>query len=213
MTVPTPDAIGRPQAPMAPPDSPTTRRGVARRLASHASTKVILASAIPLLAARLWLRGFGYADLVAAVVVATAFPIFERVLHIAMHVPPVRIFGRTFDPELARSHRRHHVVPGTLDDMLLPPRFLLGLAAIAWLVLPWVLGPRVGWTAGVVFHLGGLLNGWVHLSTHCRVKPRTRYFAWVRRNHHLHHFKDPTRWFSFTGPWLDGSAGDHHAGR
>ncbi len=196
---------------MAPPDSPTTRRGVARLLVSHASTKVILASAIPLLGARLCLGDFGIADAIAAVVVATAFPVFERVMHVAMHVPPIRIAGRTFDPHLARSHRRHHLVPGTLDDMLLPPRLLGGLAVVAWLVLPLVLGARVGWTAGVVFHLGGLLNGWVHLSTHCRVRPSTRYFAWVRRNHHLHHFKDPTRWFSFTGPWLDGL--DGHDGR
>lgn len=94
----------------------------------------------------------------------------------------------------AEEHRRRAPARGELDvqDRLAAPP---------------VRDPRAhGMTARAqtVFHVGGFLNGWVHLLTHTRVRPRSRYYAWVRRNHHLHHFKEHRRWFAFTGPWLDG---------
>lgn len=201
-----PDTIGTPRAPMAPPDSPTTRRGVAWVLLRHASTKTILVSAIPLLATRLALGGFGAADGWAALGVAVVWPAFEWALHVGLHLAPFRIGRWRIDPPLCRTHRLHHLYPGVVDYLLLPPRFLAGLAALAWIGMPLLLGLRPGLTAAVMFHVCGLLNGWVHLLTHTRVRPRSRYYAWVRRTHHLHHFKDHRRWFAFTGPWMDGPA-------
>ena len=199
----TPDTIEAPRAPMAPAESPTTRLAVAMVLLSHASTKVILASGIPLVIVRLVLGGWSLVDLWAALAVAVLWPGFEWLLHVGLHLAPFSIGSWRIDPEVCRSHRRHHVRPGVVDDILLPPRFLFALAVVAWLELPAMFGWRTGLTAAAVFHVGGLLNGWVHLLTHTRVRPATRYYAWVRRNHHLHHFKDHRRWFAFTGPWLD----------
>lgn len=203
----TPDAIGAPRSPMAPAGSPSTLRGVARVLFAHASTRTILVSGVPLVVARIALGGFGARDAMAVVGVALAWPAFEWVLHVGLHVPPIRVGRWRIDPELCRRHRRHHLHPGVVDDLLLPPRFLAGLAVLGWLGLPLLFGLRPGLTAAAALHIGGVLNGWVHLLTHTRVRPRSRYYAWVRRNHHLHHFKNHRRWFAFTGPWLDGGVG------
>ncbi|MBL4687363.1 MAG: hypothetical protein JKY37_22395 [Nannocystaceae bacterium] len=85
-----------------------------------------------------------------------------------------------------------------------PAPFLGALALVAWVLMPAMLGLGPGLSAALAFHVGGLLNGWVHLLTHSRVRPSTRYYAWVRRTHALHHCKDHRRWFAFTGPWLGG---------
>jgi hypothetical protein len=199
----TPDQVGAAQGPMAPPDAPTTRRAVALVLLSHGSTRVILASGTALAITRFVLGRPSAADAWAVVAVAIAWPAFEWALHIALHVPPIRIVGVRVDPPLCRRHRRHHVQPGVVDDLLLPPAFLAALAVLAWTLPPLLFGLRTGLSAALAFHAGGLANGWVHLLTHSRVRPWSRYYAWVRRNHHLHHFKDPRRWFAFTGPWMD----------
>jgi len=200
----TPETIESPRAPMAPADAPSTRLGVMMVLLSQTSTKVILVSGIPLVVVRLWLGGWSWSDLWAALVVAVLWPGFEWLLHKGLHLAPFCVGSIRIDPKVCQSHRRHHVRPGVVDDILLPPAFLFALAGVAWLKLPAVFGWRIGLTAAAVFHIGGFLNGWVHLLTHSRVRPASRYYAWVRRNHHLHHFKEHRRWFAFTGPWLDG---------
>ncbi len=204
MNTDTTDTIGLAHGAMAPPDSPTTLGGVARILFAHRSTRVVVLSAIPLLATRIVVGGWSLRDLAAAVGVALAWPMLEWVLHVAMHQPPRTLGRMRIDPELFRAHRRHHREPGVVDDLLLPWPFLTGLAVLAWTLMPALFGIGPGLTAAFVFHLGGLLNGWVHLLTHTRVRPRTRYYAWIRRTHARHHCQDHRRWFAFTGPWLGG---------
>ncbi len=189
---------------MAPEDAPRTRWAVARVLFAHRSTHVILVSLVPLLAVRAMGDRVVLGDLWAVAAVAALWPAMEWGMHVAMHAPPLAIGTWSIDPEVCRAHRRHHEHPGVVDDLLLPPLILAALAVVAWVALPWLLGRGPGWSAAVAFHIGGLLNGWVHLLTHTSVRPRTRYYAWIRKTHTLHHCKDHRRWFSFTGPWLDG---------
>ncbi len=180
------------------------RRAVARVLFAHRSTHVIVVSLLPLVVARAMAGPASAADLWAVAVVAVLWPAMEWSVHVVMHLPPLQVGPWSIDPQMSRAHRRHHEQPGVVDDLLLPPRVLAGLAIVAWVGLPWLFGRGPGWSAAIAFHLGGLLNGWVHLLSHSRVRPRTRYYAWVRKTHTLHHCKDHRRWFSFTGPWLDG---------
>lgn len=188
---------------MAPENAPTTRWAVAQVLARHRSTHVILASLLPLVVVRAMAGSVVVGDVWAVGVVAVLWPAMEWGMHVAMHVPPFSLGRWTVDPHVCRSHRRHHEHPGVVDDLLLPPVILGGLAVVAWVALPWLFGRGPGFSAAVAFHIGGLLNGWVHLLTHSSVRPRTRYYAWIRKTHTLHHCKDRRRWFSFTGPWLD----------
>ncbi|MBV1860199.1 MAG: sterol desaturase family protein [Nannocystaceae bacterium] len=192
---------------MAPEDAPRTRWAVARVLFGHRSTHVILVSLLPLVVVRAMAGPVGTADAWAMAIVAALWPALEWVMHVGMHVPPLSVGRWNIDPEICRSHRRHHEHPGIVDDLLLPPLVLAGLALVAWTALPWLAGRGPGWSAAIAFHVGGLLNGWVHLLTHSGVRPHTRYYAWVRKTHTLHHCKDHRRWFSFTGPWLDGWRG------
>jgi sterol desaturase/sphingolipid hydroxylase (fatty acid hydroxylase superfamily) len=101
------------------------------------------------------------------------------------------------------------VDPTIVDHTLLPPSALAVMALGSIAGFTWWLGARLGLTAAICFHLGGLANGWVHLLTHMPYAPRTRFFRWVRRTHALHHFKNEGYWFAFTGPFVDVLFGTH----
>jgi sterol desaturase/sphingolipid hydroxylase (fatty acid hydroxylase superfamily) len=204
-----PPALFQVRGPMAPPDGPDTLAGVARVYFAHKSTLLILASALPLLAFRIYLGDWGLRDLYALAVAAVGWPVFEWVFHVLIHLPPPRIGGRTLDMLPAREHRLHHIDPTIVDHTLMPRGVIVILAALSiggfWMLL----GTPLGLTAALCFHLGGLLNGWVHLLTHMPYAPRSRFFRWVRRTHLLHHFKNERYWFAFTGPFVDVAFGTH----
>jgi hypothetical protein len=196
-------------APMADPRGPDTLEGVARVYFAHRSTRVILASLIPLVAVRIWLGAWRPWDAGIALITTAAWPFFEWIFHIVIHLRPTRILGVTFDPLPSREHRLHHVDPTIVDHTLLPPRtlFLIAVASVVGFGL--LLGPGLGLTAAICLHLGGLANGWTHLLTHTRYRPRSRFYRWVRRTHTLHHFKNEGYWFAFTGPFVDVLFGSH----
>lgn len=191
------------RGPMADPRAPRTLPGVARVYFAHLSTRIILASLLPLLAARVWLGGWTGRDLGIVAVAVVAWPFFEWVFHVVIHLRPVRLGRFTLDTVAAREHRLHHVDPTVVDHTLLPPSALVVMAALSAVGFPLLLGPRPGLTAAICFHLGGLANGWVHLLTHMPYAPRSRFFRWVRRTHTLHHFKNERYWMAFTGPFVD----------
>jgi hypothetical protein len=188
---------------MADPSGPARLPEVARVYFGHVSTKVILASLIPLLAVRVAVGGWSRWDLGIVLLAIVVWPFFEWVFHWAIHLRPLRIAGVTLDTFAAREHRLHPVTPPVVDHILLPPRALVVMAVASisgfWLLL----GLERGLTAAACFHLGGLANGWVHFLTHTRYPPRTRFFRWVRRTHALHHFANEGYWFAFTGPFVD----------
>jgi hypothetical protein len=203
------NALFEVRGPMAPPDGPTTLAGVARVYFAHRTPRTILASLVPLSALRVYVGQWSPRDFVALLIAVFAWPVFEWVFHWFTHLPPLRIGGRVIDLMPAREHRLHHIDPTIIDHTLLPPGAIvvLGGASVAgfWL---W-LGAPLGLTAAICFHLGGLLNGWVHVLTHMPYAPRTRFFRWVRRTHLLHHFKSEHYWFAFTGPFVDVLFGTH----
>lgn len=190
-------------APMADPHGPTTLGGVARLYFGHISTKFILTSLIPLLVIRMILGQWRVWDAGILLITAVVWPFFEWVFHVVIHLRPLRIGRLTLDPLPARKHRMHHVDPTVIDHTLVPPSALVIMAAGSIAGYWYLLGPHLGLTAAICFHLGGLANGWVHLLAHSRYVPRSRFFRWVRRTHTLHHFKNEGYWFGFTGPFVD----------
>lgn len=193
-----------PAAPrMSSPGAPTTRSGVAAVYFRHRATRVILACLLPLLAARLALGGWFRADAVVAAVALLAWPAFEWLLHVGIHIGPFRIAGRTIDPRISSEHRRHHADPGVVDHLLFPPATLAVFSLLSVVLGLGLLGPRLGVSAAVCFHLGGLMNGWVHLLTHSPVAPGSAYARWARQTHLRHHYQSPDRLFGITAPYVD----------
>lgn len=203
MTKPDRPPLVQVSAPMADPRGPNTLPGVARLYFGHISTRVILASLIPLLLVRIGLGRWRPWDAGILLITVVAWPFFEWVFHVLSHRPPLRVGRITFDSPPAREHRLHHIDPTIVDHVLLPPSALAVMSAGSIAGCWWLLGTHLGITAAICFHLGGLANGWVHLLAHTRYVPRTRFFQWVRRIHTLHHFKDEGYWFGFTGPFVD----------
>jgi dihydroceramide fatty acyl 2-hydroxylase len=187
--------------------APATVRDVARVYFPHRSTLTSVALTLLVVAARASLGPVGRADVLAFGAMVCAWPLIEWALHVALHLPALEIDGRRFELFLAREHRLHHREPGIPDHTLFPPLGLVLFSVVFTGAAAALLGPRGGLSAALAFHLGGLLNGWVHLVIHSAVPARTRYFRRVRRIHLLHHFRDARRGFAFTGPWVDALMG------
>lgn len=191
-------------------DAPRTPAGVAALYFRHRATRVIVVSGLAVVLARVFIGGVALADLAVVLAFVVAWPAVEWTVHVIMHRPPIRIGGRVLDPTLMREHRLHHEQPGLVDHILFRPGVLVVLALVATPSFVLLLGPPRGLTAAACFHVGGMLNGWVHLLTHTRYRPRSRLFRWIRRTHYLHHLRDSQRGYAFTGPWVDALFGTRH---
>jgi hypothetical protein len=109
------------------------------------------------------------------------------------------------------SHERHHRVPDDLDWLLLRRPNAIGsclaivlpLGAIA-LVLGSVplISPEVARATAASTMTAGLLAlahyEWVHLLIHSKYRPTSRYYAYLDRNHRLHHFRNERYWLCVT---------------
>jgi dihydroceramide fatty acyl 2-hydroxylase len=187
--------------------APATTRAVARIYFSHRSTRTAIGLTLLVTALRASFGRFRVADLIAFGCIACAWPLVEWGLHLTLHLPVFQVRGRRFELFLSREHRLHHRDPTIPEHTLFPPVGLLLFSVLFGGGAVVLLGPRTGLSAALAFHLGGLVNGWVHLVIHSAVPAKTRYFRRVRRAHLLHHFNDPRRGFAFTGPWVDALMG------
>src|SRR3954462_11435169 len=175
----------------------------------------LIAAAIVLaLAVRLALGGLSWRDLVAAAFLAVVYPFGEWAIHVhLLHLKPFRWRGRRVELPTAAAHRVHHEAPERLDLINFSPSEALAIlllavpVAVAPLAIVFGAGPLV--TALLTgYALVGLYE-WTHFLIHTAVRPRSRYYRSIWRNHRLHHFKNEHYWHGITNTVSDRVLGTH----
>jgi hypothetical protein len=186
-----------------------------REFAHKRSPWIIAAGLLALIALRLALGDFGWADLLAAAILLVVYPFGEWAIHVyLLHWRPTTVRGRRIDPPAARAHREHHAEPNDLSIILLAPIELaqllflavpvtIGLVALVWAAVTGAppLGPMV--SAGIAAYAAIGVYEWTHFLIHTAHRPRSRYYRAVWRNHRLHHFKNEHYWHGITNDLSD----------
>jgi hypothetical protein len=125
----------------------STRRGSttlgeeARFFWSQTNPRIMAATLVAVLAARLVVGDWRLDDVWIALGLIAAQPFVEWVIHVAvLHYRPVTILGREVDFLLARKHREHHADPTVVELIFVPLPALLRLIPLVglglWLLLP-----------------------------------------------------------------------------
>jgi sterol desaturase/sphingolipid hydroxylase (fatty acid hydroxylase superfamily) len=138
-----------------------------------------------------------WADAIVVAAVATYWPLQEWILHKSV------LHGKR-DDFITRAHERHHQDPLDMRATLLPPlliAILIPLHVVLWVAF----APTKAIACTGIASLGAaaLSYEWIHFLTHAAYRPRTRWFARVKRHHMAHHQRDPQRWFAFVVPRID----------
>jgi len=183
----------------------TTLAACLREFFGHFSPRAAVAAIALALAARIYVGGWSWRDLVPPLVLLAAQPFVEWVIHkYLLHLPAFDLFGRRIELYGSIQHRNHHRTPADLDRVLLSGieivSFLVQIALVIWLltlaaaqplgahVLPLTL-------TGIAFaYLGLFRYEWSHFLIHTPYVPRTRWYRAIWRNHRLHHFKNEGYW-------------------
>jgi sterol desaturase/sphingolipid hydroxylase (fatty acid hydroxylase superfamily) len=126
--------------------------------------------------------------------------LFEYWLHrVFFHLPVV-------GPKTRRIHffvhGVHHDYPWDETRLVIPPGASLGLCVAFYAVFRLIFGTEAMYGPFAGFVVGYVHYDTVHWYIHACV-PKTRLGRWLRREHMIHHFKDPTSRFGVSCPWLD----------
>jgi Fatty acid hydroxylase len=202
--------VARRNVPAGLATSPSTIAQALPIFLRHGSPRILLVSLVAAVAARSWIGAWSAWDLVPVAGVLAYWPLQEWLIHVfILHFKPVRVFGRTIDPRVPRSHRAHHREPWNYEILFIPMHsfiYSLPLTILIWLAItPTAALAASGVVAAVVLSLH---YEWVHFLVHTRVTPRTRFYQRLWRNHRLHHFKNEHYWYGVTrleGDWLLGT--------
>jgi hypothetical protein len=183
----------------------TTLRACWREFLGHVSPRAALAAIAIAVAARVYVGGWSWRDVVPPLALIAAQPFVEWVIHkYLLHLPPLRLFGRRVELYGSIQHRNHHLAPSDLDRVLLRGievvSFLVQIALVMWL-LTFAVAKAAGvpvlalTLTGTTFAYVGLLRyEWSHFLIHTPYVPRTRWYRAIWRNHRLHHFKNEGYW-------------------
>lgn len=166
----------------------------------HASPRILIVSLFVAVAVRFWLGGWSIWDLLPVAGVFAYWPVQEWLIHVfILHFKPVRVFGRTIDPLVPRSHRAHHRDPWNYEILFIPMHSFLYSLPITILIWTFITPNASLATSGIVAAIVLSLHyEWVHFLIHTRVTPRSRYYQRLWRNHRLHHFKNEHYWYGVT---------------
>jgi sterol desaturase/sphingolipid hydroxylase (fatty acid hydroxylase superfamily) len=183
-----------------------TRLGACwREFMTHSSPRVALAAISLALGARIYAGQWSWRDIVPPLVLISAQPFVEWVIHkYFLHLPAMTIRGRRVELYGSIQHRNHHRSPSDLNRVLLKRieviyfivqiaiTITLGTLAIAtllgWPVIPLTL-------TGITFaYLGLFRYEWSHFLIHTPYVPKTGWYRTIWRNHRLHHFKHEDYW-------------------
>jgi dihydroceramide fatty acyl 2-hydroxylase len=119
-------------------------------------------------------------------------------------------------PKTARAafliHGVHHDHPYDETRLVMPAGASLGLCVLTYFGFHAVLGPNTMWAPLAGFVLGYVIYDEVHWYLHAG-RPTSRFGRWFRRQHFLHHFKEPSSRFGVSCPWLDYAFGSAAAPR
>ncbi len=99
-------------------------------------------------------------------------------------------------------HGVHHTWPRDKYRLVMPPAVSISLYFIFLTVFLLTLGPRWGWGFHAGFVVGYMFYDLTHYYLH-HYSPRTEYGVRLKKNHMLHHFKDPTRRFGVSNMLWD----------
>jgi Fatty acid hydroxylase superfamily len=177
-----------------------TLRGAAAMFIRTFSAKFLIPALVIAAAWRLALGGWRWWDLGVAAIILGLQPFTEWVIHVSvLHLRPVVVGKRTFDPLLSRRHRQHHASPKVVGLVLVPRRVVLTSVLLNvplyLLVTPtW----RLALTGLVTSYAMFLTYEWVHFLIHSSYRPKGWYYRYIWRAHRLHHFRNEQYWFGVT---------------
>ena len=187
--------------------------------------KIIAASIVLALAARIALGAFSWRDLVALVFMLVVYPFGEWAIHVyLLHLRPFRFRGRRIDLPTARAHREHHEDPHLLGLINFSPSEALAIlllavpaaVALGALVAGLLPGPLPFAPLVTALLTGYVLVGayeWTHFLIHTAYRPKSRYYRSIWRYHRLHHFKNERYWHGITNTVSDRVLGTHPEAR
>jgi hypothetical protein len=155
---------------------------------------------------RLTLGHWSRWDVAVTLGIVAFWPIQEWAIHVfLLHLKPIVLFGRRFDPIVARNHRNHHRNPWDPELGITPPHIIwlytAGLPGVWLLMLP----PAQAFTGVAVYFALALNYEWIHYLIHTSYAPRSWFYKRLWLNHRLHHFKNEHYWYGvtmLTGDWL-----------
>jgi len=99
-------------------------------------------------------------------------------------------------------HGVHHDYPWDEDRLVIPAGASLLLCVLTYAAFHSIFGVGNMYGPFGGFVLGYVLYDELHWYVHART-PTTRFTRWLRREHFLHHFKQPGTRFGVSCPWLD----------
>jgi hypothetical protein len=183
----------------------TSLRACAREFFGHYSPRAALAAIVVVLAARIVVGEWSWRDLAVPIVLISAQPFVEWVIHkYLLHLPAFELFGRRIELYGSIQHRNHHRDPANLNRVLLRKievlSFIVQIAIVTWLLtlgVTSIVGGRVLplTLTGVAFSYIGLFRyEWSHFLIHTPYVPKTGWYRTIWRNHRLHHFKNEGYW-------------------
>ncbi len=119
-------------------------------------------------------------------------------------------------PKTARAafliHGVHHDAPWDETRLVMPAGASLSLCVVTYGLFRLIFGATGLYAPFAGFVLGYVIYDEVHWYVHA-FTPKSRFGRWLRREHFLHHFKDPSTRFGVSCPWLDSVFGTRGAGR
>jgi sterol desaturase/sphingolipid hydroxylase (fatty acid hydroxylase superfamily) len=141
----------------------------------------------------LWSVGLG---VIAGYVLWT---FFEYWLHrLLFHLPVV---GPKTQRIYFLIHGVHHDYPWDETRLVIPTGASVVLGVLMYGLFRVVLGSQM-YAPFAGFVMGYVAYDTVHWYVHARA-PRNRFFRWLRREHLVHHFKEPNSRYGVSCPWLD----------
>ncbi len=99
-------------------------------------------------------------------------------------------------------HGVHHDFPWDEARLVFPAAASALLCVLTYAAFHVTLGAEGMYGPFAGFVLGYVVYDEVHWYVHAR-QPKSQLGRWLRREHFLHHFKDPTTRFGVSCPWLD----------
>lgn len=202
------------RTPRAPePMNPTTAGEFVRAFYQYTSPKILTTLVVGLIGWRLVQGNWRPADLIAPLCILAFWPVLEWLIHAyLLHMKPFRLFGRTFDLKVGRTHRAHHADPADLRDITINKEVFPVVVPLLF-VLAYGLLPTVELATGALamFFTLSLHYEFCHFIGHTTWAPPVEYYRRRQRMHRLHHYRNETLWWGVStglGDLLLGTAPD-----
>ena len=126
--------------------------------------------------------------------------IFEYTIHrYIFHYSPTSKLGKRIH---LISHGVHHDYPNDSTRLVMVPSISLPLAVLVyWSFYP-LFGAQLIAPFFTAFVSGYLVYDMIHYSVH-NLNFKNKWFQSIKKNHLLHHFKNPSKGYGFTSTYLD----------